>query len=207
MANQVRFHTIRSQRAGYGMASFFRFFCDGGRGMLRDDLCRRHSKSATEREQDGVRTFLRILNAVGFIVAGVSVLMDVGMGEVRFALFGAVGFVSGLLTFLLLNPNLAGRPTCFRTATIVWHWMVMAFIVLFGGQLLIWAALNQVWIGLVSDFTARALLVLYALFLAFAVWVIWRTIRMLRSDGRAEAKASRIKGGLTVPHAPGEVER
>lgn len=142
-----------------------------------------------------------MLTAIWFIVNGVSALMNVARGEIGFALFGSIGFAFGLLTFLLLSPNPAGRPTRFRTATIVWHWIVMAFTVLFGGRLLISAALGQVWVG-----TSRTHLVLfYALFLAFPVWVTWRTIRMLRSDGREEAETATITGGLPIPPGPGGI--
>lgn len=153
-----------------------------------------------------MRTLLRVLNAVGFIVAGVSALMDVVRGEVGFALFGGVGFAFGLLTFLLLNPNPAGRPARFRTATIVYHWIVMAFTVLFGGGFLLVAAFGagEIRSAPVSGLT-EGLLVLYALFLAFAVWVTWRTIGMLRSDGREEAEAARVTGGLPIPPGPGGI--
>lgn len=153
-----------------------------------------------------MRTFLRVMNAIGFIVAGVSVLMDLGSGEVGFALFGGVGFAFGLLTFLLLNPNPAKRPVRFRTATIVYHWIVMAFTVLFGGGFLLMVALGagEIESALVSGFT-EALLVLYALFLAFAVWVTWRTIGMLRSDGREETETTRVAGGFPIPRGTGGI--
>lgn len=147
------------------------------------------------------------MNAIGFIVAGVSVLMDIASGEVGYALFGGAGFFFGLLTFLLLNPNPATRPVRFRTATIGYHWIVMALTVLFGGGFLLMAAFDAEAIdsALISGL-AEALLVLYALFLAFAVWVTWRTIGMLRSDGREEAETAKVAGSFAVPHTPGEMD-
>ena len=56
---------------------------------------------------------------------------------------------------------------------------------------------------LVSGFS-EALLALYGLFLAFAVWVTWCTLRMLRSDGQAETETAKPMGGVPVPQAPGE---
>lgn len=154
-----------------------------------------------------MRTFLRVLNAIGFIGAGVSVLMDLGRGEFGFALLGSVGFAFGLLTFLLLNPNPASRPVRYRGATIVYHWVVMVFCILFGGGFLLWAAFGA-GAGASDLFAAFAefFLVLYALFLAFTIWVAWRTISMLRSDGQAEIGTARYPGAAPAPPVPGGMD-
>lgn len=150
-----------------------------------------------------MRTFLRVLSAIGFIGAGVSVLMDLGRGDVGFALLGGVGFVFGLLTFLLLNPNPARRPVRYRTATIVYHWIVLVFCVLFGGGFLVLAASGAGAVESEVFFAfAETFLVLYALFLAFAIWVAWRTIRMLRSDRQAEMGSPTGTGAAPMPPGP-----
>ena len=152
-----------------------------------------------------MRTLLRVLNAIAFLAAGVSVPIEAARGEVGLALAGGVGFVFGLLTFRLLSPNPANRPTRYRVATIVYHWIVLAFTVLFGGGFLRWGAFGAGAIAnvLVSEFT-EGLFALYALFLGFAVWATWCTIRMLRSDGQAETETANPMGGLPVSPASGE---